>query len=82
MGTASFNYECREWREWTAGDSFPPEGTELATPKAWSTERETEEKGSEEMAGRHLLQPVGGYPPEDREGSGRGKVSVNVNREF
>ena len=33
---------------------------------------ETEETRSEEMARRHLLRPVGGFPPEDREGWGLG----------
>ena len=33
---------------------------------------ETEETRSEEMARRHNLRPVGGFPPEDREGWGLG----------
>ena len=33
---------------------------------------ETEGVGSEEMARRHNLRPVGGFPPEDREGWGLG----------
>ena len=33
----------------------------LATPKAWSTEKNCEE-GTEEIARRYLLQPVGGFP--------------------
>ena len=57
------------------GDSFTTEGIKF-------TERETEEIRLEEMAGRRLLRPVGGFPPEGREGWGRGKVSINVNREF
>ena len=37
------------------------------------------EEGLEEMAGRRLLQPVGGFPLADREEWGRGEVSINVN---
>jgi hypothetical protein len=45
------NYEWREWREWAAGGILTTEGTELAKPMAWGTERVTEETRSEEMAG-------------------------------
>ena len=45
-----------------AGKDFTTESTELATPKAWSTEKNREE-GLEEIARRYLLQPVGGFPP-------------------
>ena len=55
------------------GDSFTTEGIKF-------TERETEEIRLEEMAGRRLLRPGGCFPPKDREGWGRGKVSVNVNK--
>ena len=56
----------------SAGKVFTTECTE-------STEKNREE-GLEEIARRYLLQPVGGFPPEDREGWGQEKVSVNVNK--
>ena len=45
------------------GGAFTTEDTELAKPKAWGTERKTEEAGLEEIARRYLLQPVGGFSP-------------------
>ena len=62
------------WTGFRAG-AFSPQ-------RAQSAHRETEENGLEEIARRYLLQPIGGFPPEDREGWGRGKVSNNVNRQF
>ena len=45
-------------------------GGDILTQRRGGTERETEETRSEEMARRHLLRPVGVFPPEDREGWG------------
>ena len=49
--------------------AFTTEGTEC-------TERVTGETWSEEMAGRRLLRPVGGFPPEDRESWGGKKLAL------
>ena len=55
--------------------------TDLTTEYTEGTEKNSGE-GLEEIARRYLLQPVGGFPPGDREGWGLGKVSVIVNKGF
>ena len=52
----------------------------MFTRRRGGTEGEPEEMGLEEIARRYLLRPVGGFLPEDREGWGQEKVSINVNK--